>query len=147
MGCRRQCHQRAGRVCRAVVELSIVHAEFTRPARVWICARVVSGSRPHSRGRSGGRRGRRVRDTTTMIRHICATVTNVYLVLLLVKPSIDLNDDEIVFFCSGSGKNVRRRGCSWPCVLANVGTHHHRNIGQVRGSRSRSHIRMNVFNV
>ena len=81
--CPRQCCRR----CRTAAELSISGTECARLARMSISARVMGGSKAHSRSRSGGRRGRRARDTTMVIRGVCVIVVTVYLALNLVVPS------------------------------------------------------------
>ena len=51
---------------------------------VTISARVISGSKGHSRSTSGGRRGGRAWDTTMVIRRVCGIVVTIYLALILV---------------------------------------------------------------
>ena len=74
-------------MCRTAVELPLVNTECTRLARVQVSARVVGGSKTHSRSRSGGRRDGRGRDTTMVTRRVCVTVVTAYLALILVIPS------------------------------------------------------------
>ena len=75
----RQCYRR----CRTAVELSINVTKCARFARECIFARVVGGSKAHSRSRSVGRRGGRAQDTNMVIRRVCGIVVTVYLALIL----------------------------------------------------------------
>ena len=77
IGTPRQCCRR----CRTAVELSIAVIECARLARECIFARVVGGSKAHSRSTSGGRRGGRAQDTTMVNRRVCGIVVTVYLAL------------------------------------------------------------------
>ena len=70
----RQCWRRTGRVSRAAVDLSFAGAKGTWLARVRVAARVVGGSKTHSRSRSGGRRGGRGRDTSLVARRVYAFI-------------------------------------------------------------------------
>ena len=85
IGAPRQCC----RWCRTAVKLSIAVTECARLARVSISARVMSGSKAHSRIRSGRGQKRRAstgyhhRDPTC----VCVIVVAVYLALILVVPS------------------------------------------------------------
>ena len=72
-GAPRQCCRR----CRTAVELSIAVTKCAMLARESIFARVVGGSKAHSRSRSGGTRGGRARDTTIEIRRVCGIVVAV----------------------------------------------------------------------
>ena len=47
----------------------------------------------------------------------------------------DLNDGDD-FVCGCLGENICRLGGSRPCVIANAGTRHRRQVDQVQGGRS-----------
>ena len=63
-----------GRRCRTAVELSIAGTECARLARLSTSARVMGGTKAHSRSRSGGRRGGRARDTIIVIQRVCGSL-------------------------------------------------------------------------
>ena len=95
------------------------------------------GLKTHSSISKEGRRGGRVRDTTMVIRRVCA--------ILVTYPgpdpggplTIDLKKSD-EFYCGCSGEKICRLVGSRPCVVVNSVVRHCRQVGLVQRSGSHS---------